>query len=117
MRKPKSFPPKFKRDTDVIELLEVLPRVGIGIDGYTEEARSGDFLAVFNGASTAEQGRRVLSQLSTHYNPLSRLENADKPGVLAYHEGLRGAFNYILRCMTVRVPPVIIKNSLGDLHG
>ncbi len=87
--------------------METLPRVGIGINGYAEEARSSDFLAVFNGESNAEQGRRVLSQLSTHFNPYSRLENADRPGVLAYNEGLRGAFQYILRCMTIRQAPVI----------
>ncbi len=103
---------KFLRSDDVVELLESLPSVGLG-EAYTEQERATDFLAVFSGQSTPEQGRRVLSQIAAVCDPPSFPENADKPGTLAYQDGMRRVMQVIMRMMTIRKEVVIEHQRKG----
>lgn len=95
---------KFKVD-QVIELLSTMPRVRASHEGpYTFEDRARDFIAVFSGNSSAEQGQRVLSQISTICDPVPRRESADKPGTLAFEAGMRRVMAEIMLCMAVKEP-------------
>ena len=51
------------RDISIEDFCENLPRVRAGYGGYSEMDRYADFRAVFFGNSTAEQGRRVFTQI------------------------------------------------------
>lgn len=97
-------PTEFQGKDDLLELLEQLPRIGVGVNGYTQEARAADFIAVFNGTSTPEQGRRVLSQIAIICDPAPRVSDADKPGTLAFKAGMRRVFAEIQLCFVVKAP-------------
>lgn len=91
---------KFSGVDEVIELLESLPRVWIGRDGYSERDRSADFIATF----TTPAGRRVLSQIATLCDTPATIADADKPGTLAFKAGMRRILNDIQRFFVVREP-------------
>ena len=78
-----------------------LPRVAVGLNGYSEEQRAADFMAVFNGESNVDQGRRVYAQIADSLQPIANPKNADRPGMLAFQEGMRYALYFINRCMVV----------------
>ena len=90
----------FAKVDEVIELLETLPRVWVGRDGYAEKDRSADFIATF----TTPSGRRVLSQIATICDTPSHIGDADKHGTLAFKAGMRRVLNEIQRCFVVREP-------------
>ncbi len=97
---------------EILDILESLPRVVAREEGpYTFDDRARDFLAVFSGASTAEQGQRVLSQLHQICDPQARLDEADKPGTLAFKSGMRRVFNELMLCFVVRTPLKIEKGA------
>lgn len=97
-------PRKYKVD-QVIEVLTAMPRVRATENGpYTFQSRAADFIAVFNGASSAEQGQRVLSQIAQICDPLPKESDADKPGTLAYKTGMRRVMAEIMLCMAVKEP-------------
>lgn len=87
-----------RSEKQLIALLESLPRIRLG-QAYTEQNRAQDFIAVFWGDSTREQGMRVLAQLMDFCNPTpGRQFDAHQ---LAFREGQRwtgaqilGAFVY-----------------------
>lgn len=87
----------------VVELFESLPRIRVSQEGpYTFQDRSQDFLAVFGGTSNAEQGARVLAQISQICDPLPTINDADKPGTLAFKNGMRRVMSEIILCMAMR---------------
>jgi len=89
----------------VVSVMEQLPRIIVRDEGpYTPTDRARDFIAVFNGTSDAEQGRRVLSQISTICDPGVHLNDADKHGTLAMKSGMRRVFHEIMVCMVARQP-------------
>jgi hypothetical protein len=95
---------KFKVD-QVVELLSAMPRVRASEQGpYTYKDRAADFLAVFNGSSSAEQGQRVLAQIAQICDPTPLPNDADKPGTLAYKTGMRRVMTEIMVCMAVKEP-------------
>jgi len=95
----------------LVELLESLPRVRAADDGpYTYKDRAADFIAVFNGTSNAEQGRRVLSQIHQICDPAPIFSDADKPGALAWKTGMRRVFAEIMLCFVAK-QPVTIQSS------
>jgi hypothetical protein len=97
----------FKRDDmdSVIELLEQMPRVRATPDGpYTFNDRAKDFRDVFNGQSTPEQGRRVLSQIHQICDPPPLMRDADNHGSLAAKMGMRRVMAEIMLCMVAREP-------------
>jgi hypothetical protein len=97
-------PRKFKVD-QVVELLSAMPRVRVSETGpYTFKDRAADFIAVFNGASSAEQGQRVLSQIAQICDPVPKEQDADRPGTLAYKTGMRRVMAEIMLCMAVKEP-------------
>ena len=51
------------RRIDLRTFNENLPRVAVGMEGYTKADRHRDFRDVFFGNSTSEQGMRVYSQI------------------------------------------------------
>lgn len=97
----------WQKTDDVIELLESLPRVQVGRDGYEEKDRAADFIATFN----TEQGRRVLAQIALICDPASLLADADKPGTLAFKAGMRRVINEIQRCFVIRAPITMERTS------
>lgn len=74
-----------------------LPYVELPDVGYwkTEIDRSRDFLAVFGGESTRDQGLRVYEQIRRWCSPASFGTDADKPGTLAFKEGRRSILREI----------------------
>ena len=88
---------------EIVEVLQSLPRVGIGYNNYTHQDRAKDFMAVFN----TEQGRRVLAQISDYCSPVAQRTELNSLGVLSFNEGMRSVFGFIARCMTWREPPKI----------
>ena len=86
---------------DIIALFEALPAAKLD-ENYTETDRARDFLSVFNGASNAETGRRVLAQIANICQPYPSPLEADKPGRLAFKEGQRWVLGEIMRCFTIR---------------
>jgi hypothetical protein len=99
----------------VVSLLEALPRVMPSHDGpYTYKDRARDFLAVFGGSSDAEQGRRVLAQIHQICDPAPLPRNADKPGTLAFQDGMRRVMREIMLCMVAKDPMTIQRSSDVD---
>lgn len=92
---------RWRRSDDLIAFLESLPRIRVS-DEYKEIDRARDFAAVFNENSTAEQGRKVMSQIVDICDPRITSEDADKPGTLAYKVGMRRVLQEIQRCFVVR---------------
>lgn len=88
---------------ELVEFLSSLPPVRIG-DSYTEEDRARDFIAVFNGASDAVQGARVLSQIAAICDPPIATRDLSDHGVLAGKSGMRRVFQEIQRCFVVKAP-------------
>ena len=104
MMKPERPKKKFNADP-VVELFAALPRVKVSMDGpYTYQDRASDFIAVFNGQSSPEQGQRVLAQIAQICDPVARRENADKPGTLAFEAGMRRVMAEVMLCMAVKEP-------------
>lgn len=98
----------------VVALLEQMPRVRATETGpYTYADRARDFLAVFGGTSTPEQGRCVLSQIHQICDPAPARANADKPGTLAFNEGMRRVMSELMLCMVAK-PPVTIERIPDD---
>ena len=96
----------------VLELLESLPRVVARQDGpYTLQDRARDFIAVFNGTSAPDQGRRVLSQIHQICDPHPDRKNADKAGTLAFNEGMRRVMAEIMFCFVVKEPLIIERSD------
>lgn len=62
----------------------------------TEIDRARDFIAVFNGESSREQGQRVFMQLEMWCSPAPSPAHADQPGLLAFKEGRRSILREIL---------------------
>jgi hypothetical protein len=62
----------------------------------TDLDRARDFIAVFMGESTREQGQRVFLQLEAWCSPAPHFAHADQPGVLAFKEGRRSILKEIL---------------------
>jgi hypothetical protein len=62
----------------------------------TELDRARDFIAVFNGESTREQGQRVFMQIEIWCSPAPSRDHADRPGILAFKEGRRSILKEIL---------------------
>ena len=100
-----SKPRKEQPEDAVIALLERLPRVQVSENGpYTVVDRARDFLAVFGGASDAEQGQRVLAQIGVICDPAPKMSDADKPGTLAMKAGMRRVMAEIMLCMVAKAP-------------
>ena len=100
-----------RNDTDpIVTLLESLPRVRVGRDGYSHIDRASDFVAVFAGTSGPDQGRRVLSQIHQICDPAPLPMDADKPGTMAFKNGMRRVMTEIMLCMVAR-DPVTIERS------
>lgn len=91
---------RFRNVDDLVELLESLPRVMVGRNGYEEKDRAADFIATF----TTEQGRRVLAQIALICDPPSSINDADKNGTLSWKAGMRRVMNEIQRCFVIRAP-------------
>ena len=107
MRKPRRSVAKLDVDP-LVDLLEALPRVIVRHEGtYTYKDRAADFMAVFNGQSSIEQGRRVLSQIQQICDPTPSIVDADKPGTLAFKAGERRGFYELMNCFVSREPPVV----------
>ena len=104
--RPRTSRPFRRNDVDaLVQLLEELPRVTPSTEGpYTFVDRASDFIAVFNGASSAEQGRRVLSQIAQICDPAPKLSDADKPGTLAAKMGMRRVLAEIQLCFVAKEP-------------
>lgn len=100
----------WQKTDDIIELLESLPRVQVGRNGYEEKDRAADFIATFN----TEQGRRVLAQIALICDPASLLTDADKHGTLAFKTGMRRVMNEIQRCFVIRGPVTIERTPDGS---
>lgn len=99
----------------VVELLETLPRIHVTDGGpYTFAARAQDFMAVFNGHSTPEQGQRVLAQVAQICDPVSKIADADKPGTLAFKAGMRRVMAEIMLCMVTREPVRVERKSTNE---
>jgi hypothetical protein len=62
----------------------------------TEVDRARDFIAVFNGESSREQGQRVFMQMEIWCSPAPNAAHAERPGYLAYKEGRRSILKEIL---------------------
>ena len=92
---------------DLIELLESLPRIQAGHDGYEEKDRAADFIATFG----SETGRRVLSQIAAICDPPNLPVDADKPGTLAFKAGMRRVMNEIQRCFVIRSPMTVERTN------
>ena len=90
---------EWRHKEELIELLEALPRVAVG-DGYSEKDRAGDFMLVFG----TEPGRRVLAQIATICQPITRDSELNSLGVLAAKEGKRQVLTEIQRCFLVKEP-------------
>ena len=88
-------------ESELLELLESLPQVRVGRNGYGEQDRAADFIAVFAGS---DRGRRVLSQIAVMCDPPPTLADADKPGTLAFKTGMRRVMAEIQRCFVVMDP-------------
>lgn len=100
----------FEGTDELVAFLESLPRVAVSYEGaYTYKDRAHDFLSVFGGNSTREQGMRVLAQISQICDPVPRFDDADKPGTLAMKAGMRRVMHEIMLCMVnkeqVKVEP------------
>lgn len=91
--------PRWRHSDELVAFLRSLAPVRLG-DTYTEQDRAQDFMAVFNGNSTAEQGQRVLFQIATICDPVRR-EDPDNHGALAYRAGMRRVMQEIQRCFVV----------------
>lgn len=105
---------KYKVD-QVIEVLSAMPRVRANENGpYTFQDRASDFIAVFNGASSAQQGQRVLSQIAQICDPAPQMADADRHGTLAYKTGMRRVMTEIMLCMAVKEPVKVEPNPIGD---
>lgn len=99
----------------VVDLLEALPRLHVSEDGaYTFRDRATDFMAVFNGDSTADQGRRVLAQIAQICDPTIRITDADKHGTLAFKSGQRRVMQEIMLCMVSREPVRVEKRTTDN---
>lgn len=99
---------------ELVALLESMPRVKASADGqynFTDRAR--DFTIVFN----SEAGRRVLSQIHQICDPVARIQDADKPGTLAFKDGMRRVMGEIMLCFVVKGPIVIEKQSSEKEQG
>ena len=95
---------RYKTD-QIVELMAAMPRIRATETGpYTFKDRSNDFLAVFNGSSSPEQGQRVLSQIAQICDPVPVPTDADRPGTLAYKTGMRRVMTEIMLCMAVKEP-------------
>lgn len=81
-------------------MLESLPRIRVGHDGYEEKDRAADFIATFSSVT----GRRVLAQIAAICDPAIQIVDADKPGTLAFKAGMRRVMNEIQRCFVIRTP-------------
>lgn len=107
MKKPRRSVAKLDVDP-LADLLEALPRVIARHEGpYTYKDRAQDFLAVFNGQSGIEQGRRVLSQIQQFCDRTPSRLDADKHGTLAFDAGGRRIFYELMNCFVSREPPVV----------
>ena len=62
----------------------------------TEIDRARDFIAVFNGESSREQGQRVFMQIEMWCSPAPSRDHAERPGLLAFKEGRRSILKEIL---------------------
>jgi hypothetical protein len=62
----------------------------------TDIDRARDFIAVFTGESSREQGRRVFMQIEMWCCPAPSRDHAEKPGLLAFKEGRRSILKDIL---------------------
>ena len=103
-QKPRPQFSKADRDA-VVDLLEELPRIHVSHDGgYSFADRAHDFMAVFNGTSTADQGRRVLAQIAQICDPVSSIKDADSHGSLAWKGGMRRVMHELMLCMVTREP-------------
>ena len=98
---PQTRAPRWRKQDDLIEFLETLPRVRVGPD-YSESDRASDFIAVFSGLSDSAQGGRVLAQIAQICDPVVMPEDADKAGTLAFKAGARYVFQRIQRCFVIR---------------
>lgn len=88
---------------EVLKFLQALPQIRVMPEGpYTETDRARDFLAVFSGTSTPDQGARVLSQIHQICDPAPNFPDANNHGALAWKAGMRRVFVEIMRCMVVR---------------
>ena len=67
-----------------------------------------DFIDVFNGESTVEQGRRVFSMINNHCSPRPA-ENLSHD-TRAFRDGMRSIPEFITRSMVVR-PDIEIQNK------
>ena len=75
----------------------------------TELDRARDFIAVFNGESTREQGQRVFVQMELWCSPIPQMQHADQPGTLAFKEGRRSILREILMASnpnTTKLPEI-----------
>lgn len=91
----------------VMAVMEALPRLRVSDEPnstYTTANRASDFLAVFNGTSNADQGRRVLSQISMICDPRVLPGDADRHGTLALKSGQRLVLHEIMACMVSSLP-------------
>lgn len=98
-RKPKR--PAWKQLRNASELFDELASLRLPED-YNEQDRARDFLAVFNGESDAEQGRRVLSMINNYCNTRPSENLSDS--VRAFRDGRRDVPEFIIRCMVPRDP-------------
>lgn len=79
-----------------------LPQVAVG-ERYTREDRRRDFMAVFAGDSTAEQGARVLAQICAicEGTPIGP-RDVDNHALLAFRAAMRWVVAEIGNCMVER---------------
>ena len=107
----------------VLDLLQELSihQVHVTYDGdYTYKDRASDFMAVFNGTSTQEQGRRVLLQILQMCDRPADLRDAEHMGTMAFKNGMRRVGDEIKLCfvpkerVTVEKQTSEVKNDVDD---
>lgn len=76
-------------------------------DAYSKVDRARDFITVFSG----DQGQRVLAQIATFCRPPSHASNADRPGLLAFHDGQRSVLVQIMKCFDSETREVVTEEK------
>lgn len=92
---------------EMLAFLATLPRVNK--DDYVQRAQ--DFIAVFAGSSTKEQGERVLSHIQLFCNATATPADADKPGTLAFKAGQSWVLAQIMRAFVATPKLPIIEDK------
>lgn len=80
----------------LVAFLDRLPMVRVGVNNYTKTDRARDFIATFR---ESESGRRVFAQIAAICDPYIGVQDADKPGKLAWAAAQRHVLAQIMHAM------------------